>query len=399
MGLSTSAAGSLQDPPAVKYRILVVDDEASIEKLVSGKLRAGGHDCRGCHSGFEALDLISSVRFDAVISDLRMPGMDGLDLLRSVRGKHPHMGFIVATGAGDVRSGVQAMKDGADDFLQKPLDFDALTVTLSRVLQRKKLQIEVENYRANLERIVEERTQQLIVATRRIELSYDDTLQALAAALDLRDDATAGHSRRVMAYSILIARAMHCDPEEIKTIARGALLHDIGKIGIPDSILLQPKPLDEAQRSIMETHVRIGHELLSHIAFLAGPVAIVLTHHERFDGTGYPQGLKGTQIPLGARIFAVADTLDAITSNRPYRKARPYAIARGEILRWSGRQFDPAVVAAFLSIDEHTWEATEPRESICRVGPAESALFTSVQWPKLECGVRTVHPTRISDRG
>jgi putative nucleotidyltransferase with HDIG domain len=283
--------------------------------------------------------------------------MDGLDLLRSVRGKHPHIGFIMATGAGDIRSGVQAMKDGADDYLQKPLDFDALTVTLNRVLKQKKLEVEVENYRANLEKIVEERTRQLMVATRRIELSYDDTLEALAAALDLRDNETAGHSRRVMVYSVEIAGAMGCDHEHVKTIARAALLHDIGKIGIPDSILLLPDPFTEKQRLVMETHVRIGYELLSRVAFLAGPAEIVLTHHERFYGTGYPQGLQSTEIPLGARIFAVADALDAITSDRPYRRAQSYGAAREEIARWSGRQFDPAVVSAFLSIGETVWQA------------------------------------------
>jgi len=360
----------------------VVDDEAGIARLLCGKLASNGHDCRGCHSGFEALDLVSSESFDAVISDLRMPGMDGLDLLRSVRGKHPHMGFIMATGAGDIRSGVQAMKDGADDYLQKPLDFDTLTVTLNRVLKQKKLEVEVENYRANLEKIVEERTKQLMVATRRIELSYDDTLEALAAALDLRDNETAGHSRRVMAYSMEIARAMGCDHDHLKTIARAALLHDIGKIGIPDSILLQSDPLTDQQSLVMETHVRIGYELLSRVAFLAGPAEIVLTHHERFDGTGYPQGLQTTEIPLGARIFAVADALDAITSDRPYRRAQSYAAAREEISRWSGRQFDPAVVATYLSIGETVWQAIR-QEKGNRLSAGTGRIIPACSTPQL----------------
>ena len=357
MGAPNAELIPKQEPPAAKDCILVVDDEASIAKLLCWELAAHGHDCRGCHSGFEALDLISSERVDAVISDLRMPGMDGLDLLRSVRGKYPHVGFIMATGAGDVRSGVQAMKEGADDYLQKPLDIDLLSITLDKVLGQKKLQAEIENHRANLEKLVEERTQQLMAAKRRIELSYDDTLEALAAALDLRDNETAGHSRRVMAYSMEIARAMHCPPEQVKIIARGALLHDIGKIGIPDSILLQIDPLSEKQKLVMESHVRIGYKLLRHIAFLAGPAEIVLTHHERLDGTGYPQGLKGAEIPLGGRIFAVSDTLDAVTCDRPYRRAQSYEAARAEIIKWSGKQFDPAVVSAFLTIPESVWEA------------------------------------------
>jgi putative nucleotidyltransferase with HDIG domain len=340
-----------------KKRILVVDDEAGIGKLLCGTLRYEGHDCRGCDNGLKALELISLEGFDAVISDLRMPGMDGLELLRWVRKGHPHLAFIMATGVDDVRLGVQAMKEGADDYLLKPLNLEAMAAALDHALERKRLEIQVENYRDNLEKMVDERTKEMQAALRKVELTYSETLECLAAALDRRDQATAGHARRVMAYCLEIARAMSCDQEQINTIARGALLHDIGKIGIPDAIMLKPGPLSDTERSVMETHVRIGYEILKRITFLAGAAEIVLTHHERFDGTGYPQGLKGTEIPLGSRVFAVADTLDAITSDRPYRRAQSSEAARKEIMRVCGTQFDPAVVSAFLSIGEATWEA------------------------------------------
>jgi putative nucleotidyltransferase with HDIG domain len=226
------------------------------------------------------------------------------------------------------------------------------------------MEIELSRYRQKLELMVEDRTKQLEAARRRIELTYDETLQALGAALDLRDTETAGHSRRVTLYSLEIAKVLGCSGEQVKQIARGAYLHDIGKIGVPDSILLKPAKLTPEETRMMESHVRVGYQLVSRIAFLAGAAEIVLTHQERFDGTGYPQGLIGEEIPLGARIFAVADTLDAMTSDRPYRKALPFSAAREEIIRESGRQFDPAVVAAFLSIPEGVWGMI--REQVAR---------------------------------
>jgi putative nucleotidyltransferase with HDIG domain len=185
-----------------------------------------------------------------------------------------------------------------------------------------------------------------------VKKTSEGTLLALRSSLDLRDHETAGHCQRVTQYSYELAKAMNCTPAELKRIVRGASLHDIGKIAIPDAILRKPGPLTDQERAIMEAHVRIGFDLTRHIPFLAGAAEIVLTHHERFDGTGYPQGLAGTKIPLGARIFAVADTLDAMTRDRPYRHALPYAVARGEMIRESGHQFDPAVVEAFLSLPE-----------------------------------------------
>jgi len=360
--------GERHRPEEPRSRILVVDDEAGVEKVLCGALRFEGHDCRGCNSGHKALELISSENFDAVVSDLRMPGMDGLELLRSVRKGHPHLAFLLVTAVDDVRLGVQAMKEGADDYLLKPLNLEVMAVALNHALERKRLEVQIENYRLDLEKLVDDRTQQLRTAIRRIELTYDETLEALAVALDLRDNETAGHSRRVTAYCLEIASAMGCDQEQIEIITRGALLHDIGKIGIPDAIMLKPGPLTATERSLMETHVRIGYEILNRVSFLAEAAEIVLAHHERFDGGGYPQGLKGDEIPLGARIFAVADTLDAITSDRPYRREQSYGAARAEISRVSGSQLDPAVVSVFLSIDEGAWESIRQGTGACLSG-------------------------------
>jgi len=224
-----------------------------------------------------------------------------------------------------------------------------------RASEKKRLELEPDQYRHHLEEMVGHRTKQWEAALKRLGRVHDETLQALGRTLGLRDNGTAGHAQRTTRYSLEIAKAMGCTAEYRKEIARGAYLHDVGKIAIPDAILRKPGKLDVQEKAIMETHVRIGYELVSRISFLAEAAQIVLAHQERYDGTGYPQGLMGKEIPLGARIFVVADTLDAMTSDRPYRRALSYSAARGEILRETGRQFDPQVVQAFLNVAEAVW--------------------------------------------
>jgi putative nucleotidyltransferase with HDIG domain len=285
-----------------------------------------------------------------------MSGMSGLELLGAVRRMAPHTAFLMATGVSDVAVGVTAMKQGAADYLLKPFQMEAVMVSLRRALETKRMEAELEEYRQRLESMVEQRTQQLKAAVRRIELTYDETLEALARALDLRDNDTAEHTRRVTRYSLEMAKRLNFSGDQLKQLERGAYLHDIGKIGIPDSILLKPGKLTPEEWAVMQKHVRIGYELMSRVAFLSSAAQIVLAHQECFDGTGYPEGLAGEDIPLGARIFAIADTLDAMMSDRPYRRGRPYAVARAEIAREAGKQFDPKVVEVFLSIPEETWE-------------------------------------------
>ncbi len=342
--------------PAPKALILIVDDDAAIVRLLAEKLRIKGFVCHTVSSVAEALEALRQQPFEAVISDLHMPGLSGLDLLSEVCAKYPHVAFLMATGDGDIQVGIQAMKAGAVDYVLKPFRLDAVIAGLERGLERRRLERELENYRQNLEQRVDQRTRQLRSAIRRIELTYDETLEALGAALDLRDNDTAGHSKRVTFFSLKMAKAMNCSEEQLKQIERGAYLHDIGKIGIPDAILLKPGKLTSEEIEIMRQHVRIGYDLVCRISFLAMASQIVLTHQERFDGTGYPQGLRGHEIPLGARIFAVADTLDAMTSDRPYRSGLPYSTAREEIRREGGSQFDPAVVEVFQTIPEAAWE-------------------------------------------
>lgn len=336
--------------------VLITDDEPHICQLLKNRLEQEGFTCQTCPSAEEALRALEGADFDLVISDLRLPNMSGTELMEAVLKKSPRTAFLIVTGVNDVRVGIDAMKRGANDYLVKPFQLAAVVASVERALESKQMEIELENYRQNLEQMVEQRTKQLQTAMKRIESTYDETLEALGAALDLRDTETEGHSRRVSRSCLEIARAMSCSSEQLKQISRGTYLHDIGKIGIPDSILLKPGRLSEDETAVMQTHARVGYDLVSKIGFLAPAAEIVLTHQERFDGTGYPQGLVGDEYPLGARIFAVADTLDAMTSDRPYRRALPLATARAEITLESGRQFDPEVVRIFLSLPEPVWE-------------------------------------------
>jgi response regulator RpfG family c-di-GMP phosphodiesterase len=347
--------GELTMDSTPQFRVLAVDDDPAICGLLTTKLNLSGFVSQSCTSGEEALQLLSKETFDAIISDLNMPGISGLELLEATRRLAPHTAFLMATGVSDVAVGITAMKLGAADYILKPFQMEAVLISLRRALEMKRMEAELEEYHQRLESMVEQRTKQLKAAMRRIELTYDETLEALAAALDLRDNETAGHSRRVTLYSLEMAKALNFSSDQLKQLQRGAYLHDLGKIGIPDSILRKPGKLTPEETAVMQTHVRIGYDLLSQVAFLSSAAQIVLTHQETYDGTGYPQGLAGEEIPLGARTFAIADTLDAMLSDRPYRQGRPYSVARAEIVRESGRQFDPQVVAVFLSISEETW--------------------------------------------
>lgn len=337
-------------------RVLIVDDELSARKLLAAILTEAGVPCKAVAGGKAALEVLDAEPMDAILTDLKMPGLSGMELLAQVRSRFPSVAFLMVTGEDDVRVGIEAMKRGAEDYLIKPLRQDLVLASLTRALEKKRLEREVEDYRHRLEGMVRERTAQLETALRQIERGYEDTLRALGAAIDLRDSQTAGHSERVALYSRKIAKDLGATEMALQTITWGAWLHDIGKLAIPDAILLKPGPLTEEEWGTMRTHVRIGYDLVKRIPFLADTAEIILTHHERCDGSGYPQGLKGAEIPLGARIFAIADTLDAMTSDRPYRPAGSFEAAHEEIQRGSGSRYDAGIANVFLSIPVDSWK-------------------------------------------
>jgi response regulator RpfG family c-di-GMP phosphodiesterase len=357
-------------------RLLIVDDELAFRSVLSVMVGQAGIASKTVSSAAEALSLLQREPMDAVIADLNMPGMSGMELLTEVRLRYPHLVFLMATGMDEVRLGVQAMRQGADDYLIKPLQMDLVMVSLERAFHKKCLERELENYRQNLEQMVCRRTVQLQNALGQVEQSYADTLDALGAAIDLRDGQTAGHSRRVALCSIHMLTRMRGAPEQLKNLAMGAWLHDIGKLAIPDAILLKPGALTEEERRIIQGHVQIGYDLVKRIPFLADAAEIILTHHERWDGSGYPRGLQRTAIPISARIFAVADTFDAMTSDRPYHAAIPFLNARNEIERLAGIQFDSQVVSIFLKIPNETWEAIRGQISTMQISAALAGIPT-----------------------
>jgi putative nucleotidyltransferase with HDIG domain len=342
--------------------ILVVDDEEAIREVVSTMLESRGYRCTAVSNGRAAQEVVRRETPDLVLSDMIMPEMDGIKLLSWMREHDPEVPVIMVTAIHDISTALEAIRRGAYDYILKPFEKDQLFLGVGRALQHRRLVLENRNYQLNLQQKVDEQTAQLQMAITQLEQSYDDTLEALGSALDLKDAETEGHCQRVTAFTISIAKAAGVPLPYLPVLARAAFLHDIGKMAIPDSVLRKPGPLSDDEKIIMRTHCEIGYNMLTRIPFLRDAAEIVLAHQEFYDGTGYPRGLRGEQIPLGARIFSVADALDAMISDRPYRKALPMSYAREELHRCAGTQFDPKIVQVFESIPEQHW--LELRENL-----------------------------------
>ncbi|BDG06683.1 HD domain-containing phosphohydrolase [Anaeromyxobacter oryzae] len=332
--------------------ILVVDDDAAVRDVISVLLGEDGYAVTAVSSADAALDALRSTRFPLVISDVRMPGHDGFWLLDRIREASADTAVIMLTAYGDTEAAVECLRNGAADYLLKPPKVTDLIRAIERALGRRSLALARVRYQEGLEQRVREKTSELSRALRDLESTYSQTLWTLVAALDAREHETSDHSQRVVRYTLAVARRLGVPEREWADVGRGALLHDIGKIGVPDAILLKPGALTPDEWVEMRKHPRTGSNILRTVDFLAGPAEMVLCHQERFDGGGYPRNLAGEAIPLPARIFAVADTYDAMTSDRPYRRALGVDAARAEIARCAGTQFDPRCADAFLSIGE-----------------------------------------------
>ncbi|MGH9599572.1 MAG: HD domain-containing phosphohydrolase [Terracidiphilus sp.] len=349
------SSGGVTDPLSAA-RVLVVDDEGPVRSMIGSTLERQGFDVELASSGREALEMLELNNFDLVLTDIVMQDVNGIALLERIHTQHPNLPVVMVTAIHDISVAIDSMRRGAYDYLLKPFEHEHLMDTVQRALDHRQILEESQNYQQSLEQMVRARTEMLRHAMEDLEHSYDVTLEALGDALDLKDSETEGHSKRVTAYTIALARAMGISPAEIKVIARGAFLHDIGKMAIPDEILRKPGKLTPEEQEVMREHCARGYQMLRKIPFLSDAAEIVFSHQEHYDGSGYPGGLRGREIPIGARIFTIADTLDAITSDRPYRKARSFDVAREEILRCSGAQFDPAVVEIFLKIPNELWQ-------------------------------------------
>ncbi len=345
----------------MKANLLIVDDEEMIRELVCSALAREGHRCYQAGNVEEGLLSLHRQAIDLVLLDIMMPGDSGIDLLQEVKKSYPDTGVVMITASSDMETALSCIHTGADDYIVKPFSLDRIVITVRNSLEKRRLLLENKEYQVHLELKVQQQTEQIRLAMKEINLSYEQTLTALVRALDAREKEIGSHSERVMNYSILLAKSWGIEEPELSMISRGSLLHDIGKIGVADNILLKEGKLNEAEWVEMKKHPLVGFEILSGIKFLTGAAEFVLTHHERYDGAGYPFGLKGENIPISARVFAFADTLDAMTSDRPYRKALPFQTVTEEVVRCSGTQFDPGIVKAFLEIPKSHWEEAAGR--------------------------------------
>jgi len=336
--------------------ILVVDDESPVRGVLMQMLGRGGYDVSAVADAEQALlHLQDDPGCDLVLADVMMPGANGLTLLDVICRNHPGVPVVMLTAIHDIHVATNAFRRGAIDYLLKPFERAQLLDVVLRALQHGRLLKQNASYRQNLEQIINFRTSRLRNAMHDLERSYDITLEAMGDALDLRDTQTEGHSRRVTAYTIALARELGLDQEQLRIIARGAFLHDIGKISTPDAVLLKRGKLTAGEAEVMRRHCARGYQMVHKIPFLRDAAELVYAHHENFDGSGYPRGLRGDAIPLGARIFAIADTLDAITSKRTYHKGLSFVQARQEIARCGGSQFDPKIVKVFLAMPLELW--------------------------------------------
>jgi putative two-component system response regulator len=343
----------IEAPPTLEQRspgppeCLVVDDEPRLRHVLVQLMRADGYYCREAADGLEALALLAERPVQLLLSDVRMPNMDGLDLLEQVRARWPDTAAVMVTAVADVEVGVGCLSRGAMDYLTKPFHLQEVRARVRQAMEKRRLLLENRSYQNDLEARV-------AAQSRRLEELFVAGIQALAEALEVKDSYTRGHSIRVSHYAEAIARTLDLDAEVVRQIRLGGHVHDIGKIGVRGEILNKPGNLTPDEYHHVMTHPVTGWRIL---APLLGdtPIAlnVVRSHHERMDGTGVPDGLRGEQIPLEARIVAVADALDAMTSGRPYRDAGCSAQeALREIQRNVNTQFDPRVVAATVSAFE-----------------------------------------------
>ncbi len=338
-------------------RVLIVDDDELILKALARILESAGFEPRCYITPEEALEAIEAEAPVVVISDYMMPTMDGVAFLKAARARFPSAVRILCTAAEDFRVALQAVNAGeVFRIVSKPWHQQELLGTVQQAAEAARLRSENERLTAEVQR-QNERLRE--VNTRLEEMVQQRTqalLEGLIAALDYRDAETQWHSRRVSLYARRLAEALGLGEPDLTVIEHGALLHDIGKIGVRDLVLLKPGPLTSEEWNEMRRHPELGWALLQRVDYLRPASAIVLQHQEKWDGSGYPKRLKGEEIVVGARIFHVVDTLDAITSDRPYRRSRPFQEARDEIARCRGTQFDPQVVDAFMAVPPEDWE-------------------------------------------
>jgi response regulator RpfG family c-di-GMP phosphodiesterase len=344
------------------FSVLIVDDEEPIRELLAECLR-DKYRCMTARNASEASALLSTHHFNLLLTDLEMPGGSGFELCKLVKNLGSNTVVVVVSGMTHINYAIEAIKHGAFDYLAKPFTIEGVRQAIDRAAHHQMLMEAKRNYEESLEETIRVRNQELRELNdtlnntlEELYINYRETLRALACAQEARGDAAQGHTERVVAYCLRLGKELNLSGKELLTLEQGALLHDIGMLELPDSILKHSGALSPDQRLEMRRHIERSLQIISKMDFLKGAQAIVGQHHENYDGSGYPHGLQGEEIHLYARILAVADAFDAMTSNRPYRPAQSYSYAQLEIVSQSGKQFDPQVVQAFLNVAESEWK-------------------------------------------
>lgn len=322
-------------------RCLIVDDEAALRAVLRRLMEAEGFQCDEASSGVEALAFLNTATIPLVLSDFHMPRMDGGELLQEIRRRWPDTAVVMITAVSDVDLAVRCLEAGALDYLTKPFSIEEVRARVGQALEKRRLLIENQSYRTQLE-------DRVALQARKYEELFLASLQSLADALEIKDAYTWGHSTRVSRYATLMANELSVDPDLYEQLELGSRLHDIGKIGVREAVLNKEGPLTNDEYAHVMEHPAIGWRLMAPLLHeMPHALAVVRSHHERFDGHGTPDQLRGHEIPLVARITAVADSFDAMTSGRPYRAGMSVDDAVAELRRCSGTQFDPVCVVAF----------------------------------------------------
>lgn len=324
--------------------ILYVEDDTTLRESVAKYLRLIFERVNEAGDGQIGLEMFKNGSYDIVITDIQMPNMNGLEMIGAMKKLKPNQMFLITTAYGDSNYFLESIALDVNGYILKPLEFEKLNATLSKLVQNISLHRENQNYKKNLEAMVRERTaQNFLLQEDKIE-NYEQTLLSLVELVEMRDTYTGGHSQRVAKYCKLIAQKMGYDDEQCELVYKAGILHDIGKIGTPDAVLLKPSHLDKLEFSVMKEHVNVSANLLRKIPMYRELADVVASHHEHYDGSGYPKGLKKNEIPELARIMIVADAFDAMTTNRIYKGRKELKDAIEELKKYSGSQFDPSVV-------------------------------------------------------
>jgi putative two-component system response regulator len=343
---------------SVSADILVVDDHDLVRRVLDRMLQREGHRCRQAGSVQEAQQLIAADPPDLVLCDIDMPGQSGLVLVDWLAAQHPDTAVMMVTACDDPAVAARVLAAGADGYLIKPFEPNEIVINVANALRRHQLDADLRRRQAALQQVVDHQSSQIRTSVAELEQasaslqhSYQESVWRLACAAEYRDPETATHLERMSRYSELLARAIQCDPAWCALLRLASPMHDVGKLGIPDEILMKPGRFTEADRLIMNRHAEIGHRILagSESPLLQMAATVAYTHHERWDGTGYPRGLRGTDIPVEGRIVAVADVFDALTTQRRYKDTMTFDEAEAIMRAESGSHFDPDLIDAFFS--------------------------------------------------